>query len=96
MLFDGVDFSTANASLVRENGIFEPFIYKMHYLPRQARDKHRENSKKMPFSQVASMPGQCWDSRYNQTQSQTCSVSCRSYGKASIHYPNELGTVAET
>ena len=60
MIFDGVDFSTANASL------------------------------------VASMPGQCWDSRYNQTQSQTCSVSCRSYGKASIHYPNELGTVAET
>jgi hypothetical protein len=31
MIFDSVDFSTANASL------------------------------------VASMPGQCWDSRYNQT-----------------------------
>jgi|EP01046_Picozoa_sp_COSAG06_P042083 hypothetical protein len=32
------------------NAIFAPFIYKMHYLPRQARDKHRENSKKEAFS----------------------------------------------
>jgi hypothetical protein len=32
-----------------KNGIFEPFIYKTNILPRQARDKHRENSKKMPF-----------------------------------------------
>ena len=29
---------------------FSPFIYKMMILPRQARDKHRENSKKRPFS----------------------------------------------
>ena len=58
-------------------------------LQRQARDKHRETSKKSEYrtvflqmpdmifdgvdfstanaSLVASMPGQCWDSRYNQT-----------------------------
>ena len=32
------------------NGLFEPFFYiKTNILPRQARDKHRENSKKGPF-----------------------------------------------
>jgi hypothetical protein len=32
---------------VRKNGLFEPYIYsKTNILPRQARDKHRENSKK--------------------------------------------------
>jgi hypothetical protein len=30
----------------------KPFIYKMMILPRQARDKHRENSKPERFFQV--------------------------------------------
>jgi len=29
-----------------KNGLLKPFVYKMMILPRQARDKHRENSKK--------------------------------------------------
>eukprot|EP01046_Picozoa_sp_COSAG06_P031581 COSAG06_NODE_3084_length_5880_cov_3.762325_3_plen_85_part_00 len=29
-----------------KNGLLKPFIYIMIILPRQARDKHRENSKK--------------------------------------------------
>eukprot|EP01046_Picozoa_sp_COSAG06_P022624 COSAG06_NODE_1763_length_8449_cov_184.922275_3_plen_56_part_00 len=29
-----------------KNVLFEPFIYKTIFLPRQARDTHRENSKK--------------------------------------------------
>jgi hypothetical protein len=35
---------------VSENDPFEPFVYKTIFLPRQARDKHRENSKTRPFS----------------------------------------------
>jgi hypothetical protein len=35
--------------LASNNGLFEPFAYKTSILPRQARDKHRENSKKRPF-----------------------------------------------
>ena len=32
-----------------KNGLFEPFMHKCTFLPRQARDKHRENSSKRPF-----------------------------------------------
>jgi hypothetical protein len=34
-----------DVTLQVKNGLFKPFIYKMMILPRQARDKHRENSK---------------------------------------------------
>ena len=34
------------------NGLFEPFKYKTIFLPRQARDKHRENSTKARFVEV--------------------------------------------
>jgi hypothetical protein len=35
----------------KKTALFEPFIYlKINILPRQARDKHGENSKKVPFS----------------------------------------------
>eukprot|EP01046_Picozoa_sp_COSAG06_P015574 COSAG06_NODE_1003_length_11130_cov_5.230804_5_plen_83_part_00 len=36
----------APAPLVRKTALFEPFIYKMMILPRQARDKHREKLQK--------------------------------------------------
>eukprot|EP01046_Picozoa_sp_COSAG06_P017324 COSAG06_NODE_1172_length_10425_cov_7.741042_7_plen_93_part_00 len=32
-----------------KTALFQPFVYKMIILPRQARDKHRENSKKGRF-----------------------------------------------
>ena len=32
-----------------KNGLFEPFIYKTMILPRQARDRHRENSQQRAF-----------------------------------------------
>jgi hypothetical protein len=35
--------------LASNNGLFEPFAYKTSILPRQARDKHRENSRKGPL-----------------------------------------------
>eukprot|EP01046_Picozoa_sp_COSAG06_P023287 COSAG06_NODE_1842_length_8236_cov_57.085904_5_plen_123_part_00 len=35
-----------DVTLQVKNGLLKPFIYKMMILPRQARDKHRENSKK--------------------------------------------------
>ena len=35
-----------------ETRLFAPFLYKMIILPRQARDKHRENSKKDAFLQA--------------------------------------------
>ena len=40
-----ISTSMSSLSLVRENGLFEPFMYKNDLLPTQARDKHRENSK---------------------------------------------------
>ena len=40
-----------NISLGKETRPFAPFKFKMIILPRQARDKHRENSKKDAFLQ---------------------------------------------
>ena len=36
-------------TLGEETRLLEPFIYKIIILPRQARDEHRENSKKDAF-----------------------------------------------
>ena len=33
----------------KKTALFEPYLYKMIILPRQARDRHRENSKKAHF-----------------------------------------------
>jgi hypothetical protein len=42
----------------KKTALFEPFIHKkINILPRQARDKHRENSKKGPFSRSTSPRG---------------------------------------
>ena len=46
-------FQSKSRPLYAKNGRFEPFIYtNAIILPRQARDKHRENSKKAAVSQV--------------------------------------------
>jgi hypothetical protein len=48
----------AKTAVVRNTPLFEPFKYQMHHfiLPRRARDKHRENSKKeWRFSQRMEM-----------------------------------------
>jgi hypothetical protein len=37
------------AKAVRKTPLFAPFMFKMHLLPRQAQDKHRENSKRAAF-----------------------------------------------
>ena len=39
----------AARGLVRKTPLFAPFIYKTIFLPRQARDRHRENSKSGVF-----------------------------------------------
>jgi len=42
------EYNRARRELIKDigekNGLFEPFIYKTIFLPRQARDKHRKNS----------------------------------------------------
>ena len=42
--------------------LFAPFIYKMHYFTKEARDKHRENSKKERFLACCrrSLVGSLW------------------------------------
>jgi hypothetical protein len=50
--FGNAQFSIPYAPGYVSTFCFEPFIYKTIILPRQARDKHRENSKKTAvFSQ---------------------------------------------
>ena len=44
----------------KETRLFAPFIYKMIVLPRQARDKHRENSIKDVFMQSSACRKPTW------------------------------------
>jgi hypothetical protein len=47
---------------VRENGSFQPFVYKTIFLPRLARDKHRESTqKRLPVRAVSSYQVTCVD-----------------------------------
>ena len=48
--------TAAATHLVRKRHFLSHLYIKINILPRQARDNHRENSKKVPFSYRASMP----------------------------------------
>ena len=45
---------------MRKRHFLAVFILKTNILPRQARDKHRKNSKKVPFSCSSYVPMDLW------------------------------------
>jgi hypothetical protein len=62
--------STARAAALRKRHFLRHLYIKINILPRQARDNHRENSKKVPFS-LSSHSIKSWVATTHASQEKT-------------------------